>query len=189
MALTMLPCYEGKPHSGGLSPFHRLHGHMGAEELWEFLVALCEYGVESKRPRTLTEAVECLLKRKTAVLAGGLIAVKDKYKLFPSCCCGLESWREWTQIVQDGPSPWLGHDPDPWVDTKGSNAIFHNGLKVENEDLEVSYSDLKRALIQTEKEFAAFLTTLRKWLIDSNIRSADEVCRKIDKWFLITHTH
>ncbi|MBA0053287.1 hypothetical protein E0L36_21140 [Streptomyces sp. AJS327] len=41
----------------------------------------------------------------------------------PGCCSGLEDWPEWTELF-DGEVPWLGHDPTPQVELRGTTAYF-----------------------------------------------------------------
>lgn len=184
--LKLLACYEGVPFDGAYSPFHRLYGRMNNDELWAYLIAQCEYGGEQFKPETLNEAVDYLLNEESAILAGGLVAIKSDFKLFPGCCCGIENWRAWRSIKKGGYSPWLGHDPDPWIDTTGDAAVLHKDLEEESASIEVDYDELRYALDKVEKDFHEFLSTMNKWLKEEGIKNADTLTKKIDQWYHIS---
>lgn len=59
-------------------------------------------------PQELTDA-------QNLVLPGGVEARDDQRQIGPSCCSGLECWIEWTYLIQNGTTPWMGHDPTPTV--------------------------------------------------------------------------
>ena len=44
---------------------------------------------------------------------GGILFFDKEKKIFPSCCCGLENWKEVQESINNKKSPWLGHDPFP----------------------------------------------------------------------------
>jgi hypothetical protein len=106
--------------STGLAPQRRettwieLSGACPTADVERVLFQLAAYN--SKRSGEVLSPVELLRSRDRLVLPGGLLArappVPD---IAPSCCCGLESWPEWRRI-EDGHSPWLGHDPAPGVE-------------------------------------------------------------------------
>ena len=54
------------------------------------------------------------------MIAPGGLRVRDTAGLTvtPGCCCGLEDWREWNQLVPGQPL-WLGHSPAPWAEHLG----------------------------------------------------------------------
>src|SRR5262245_15783912 len=40
------------------------------------------------------------------ILPGGLMVRAGDLIISPSCCCGLETWREWYDVAPGGSSPW-----------------------------------------------------------------------------------
>ena len=56
-----------------------------------------------------------LVNAENLVLPGGVEAHDDHQHIHPSCCSGLECWVEWLYPIDDGTSPWMGHDPTPTV--------------------------------------------------------------------------
>lgn len=185
--LHLLPCYEGQPHQGEHSPFYRFHGGMTGDEHWAHLLELCAYAHQRENPPdTPSEATDLLLKRNVLVIGGGLIAAKSDFRLYPSCCCGIDDWRGWLEVKRDGPSPWMGHDPGPWIDTSGAKAILHNDVEREPKTIEADYEEIKTALRQAEKDLRDFLRSLEDWLASEGIEQASALGAKIDQQYGIT---
>jgi hypothetical protein len=68
-------------------------------------------------PGSENDAVQILrnLANARGLIAPGSLRARDTAKdleITPSCCCGLETWREWRGVI-DGGAVWLGHDPTP----------------------------------------------------------------------------
>src|SRR5579859_4713922 len=58
------------------------------------------------------------------VAPGGLAAIDERQQIEPSCCSGLEGWREWHQLLTTpDQSPWMGHDPAPWIERSGTDFL------------------------------------------------------------------
>src|SRR5215510_7543506 len=74
-------------------------------------------------PGSVEDAARALKEAETLHLPGGLMVRSDHLEIRPSCCCGLESWREWYEVAPGGSSPWLGHSPSPWVECKADCAV------------------------------------------------------------------
>lgn len=161
--LEILACYEGDRYAGDLSPFHPLNGDMDDAALRAFLIALYEYGSFDVEGALLDDKsiMNALLTSDHRAIAGGLVVVSGDYRLFPQCCCGLEDWQGWRGLKQGVPGPWLGHDPDAWIDTSGEKAVLHNCQTVGQEALEVSYEELDAAVDRASKHLSEFLEKLR----------------------------
>ncbi|MGG1662385.1 hypothetical protein [Brevibacillus sp. NRS-1366] len=81
-----------------------------------FLNLLCGYNhinVDDKEP---SEIVQELLLLDEAILSGGLAFTDKDKEILPSCCCGLEGWREVYEDIVAKSNPWLGHDPSPTIE-------------------------------------------------------------------------
>lgn len=185
MKLRLVACYEGRPHGSELTPFHPLNGAMREDELFSFLVALSEFDLEGKTPATPSDAISVLLNRDDGMLAGGLVAMKNEYRLFPGCCHGLESWREWANLRKGGPSPWLGHDPDAWIDASGERAVLHNGRAGPSESLEVEYSEISEAFANVEAELDLFAARMESWLVGIDAVRGGQLSDRLREWFWI----
>ena len=156
-----------------------------------FLRSLCDYNQRSPRG-SLRERIQRLAEADECVLAGGLIASKDDFSLLPGCCCGLEDWTEWKGLSPGTDSPWLGHDPSPWVETLEDLVMLHAGGaldespdKITRDTLEVSYEELNAAVARAESDLISFMTGLRECLRHEYGTTGDKLARKIAGWFSI----
>ncbi|KMN42980.1 hypothetical protein [Bacillus sp. LK2] len=78
-----------------------------------FLVGLFGYNHIDISNGPIT-AFKDLLNAESIVMAGGILFIEDEEKMiFPSCCSGLEGWRDIFNGVIEGSSPWMGHNPYP----------------------------------------------------------------------------
>jgi hypothetical protein len=93
--------------------FVRLWGSSTVSEVELFLVVASTYGRASGSPAS---SIAEVLAEFPDVLPGGIGAILDGQSVMPSCCCGLESWPEWQEVLITGQSPWTGHDPAPLVE-------------------------------------------------------------------------
>lgn len=114
---------------------------------------------------TLDETLGNLESHGHLVVSGGIRAIAPGFDLVPSCCCGLESWRDWYGIEPGGQSPWLGHDPAPYVDCTPDEAIlWTDGPEHSGPSLSVSYADLSSALAEVQAALTGFVGRLEAWL-------------------------
>jgi hypothetical protein len=181
MRLKLIPCYEGEPYEGDLSPFHPLHGRLDEQQMSAFLMTFSYRDAELGKVRTVAEAVDHLVAASSLTVSGGLVAVKNDYRLFPGCCHGLESWRAWVGTRQGKGPGWMGHDPSAWVDVSGVEAIFHNGTSAPNEALSVRYDEITEAVEQAGRDLEDLMEAMRAWLSRSGIAKVDDVISKLTK--------
>ncbi|MFE5318359.1 hypothetical protein ACFQ88_06595 [Paenibacillus sp. NPDC056579] len=86
-----------------------------SEEAALFLSLVCGYN-NIEVDREPAEVLNELITFGEIALSGG-IAFADKNKIIlPSCCCGLENWRDVLEAVQSKKDVWLGHDPFPTLE-------------------------------------------------------------------------
>jgi hypothetical protein len=129
---------------------------------------------------------------KNLVLPGGLAVEGDESLLIaPSCCAGLETWREWSSVPQEGGSPWMGHDPSPWIEDKGDilRVWADGGLTaVRQDDSHVDFlrSELAFQLRRVEGDLQAFLARLESWAQARDATSASAFTTRFDQMFEIT---
>jgi len=186
--LKLTPCYEARSEGGAYPEFHALHGGSGETELMAFLRTACSYGDPKADVSTLSEAASFLTELPpdaTRVLAGGLLAQKGTFEIEPSCCCGLEGWREWYWLLDGHGSPWLGHDPSPWVDTQNDHFVLHTNNGANDETLNVSAEELAGALDQARLDLEAFFADLRDWASREPVTGGERMCDRLELWFSI----
>lgn len=92
-----------------------LSKNSSAEDVVIFLTVLC--GMNdidiNKEPN---KVVKELINTDEIVLSGGIAFESHSHVILPSCCCGLEQWKEVLDAVINKKSAWLGHDPFPSIE-------------------------------------------------------------------------
>jgi len=147
-------------------PFVRLHRSAPAEHVALVVGVLSSYGRDSESPAT---SPADLLTDFPGVLPGGLAVVSADRTLLPGCCCGLESWTEWCDLLESGRAPWTGHDPAPLVEAaRGAVRVWPDGALGGTTPLgsPVTFSkdDFLGELARVAGDLEAFLGPLRAWL-------------------------
>lgn len=97
----------------------KLYKHTTPEEVDLFLIALFgENSVEfSENPRGDLEKLITEYEENGLICAGGIVFYDQDTIIYPSCCCGIESYMEVVeQIQKEETDIWLGHDPFPTVE-------------------------------------------------------------------------
>lgn len=152
------------------------------------LVALlCTYN--SPPDKRHGASLDELLALHDVVAPGGLAAVGGDVFIPPSCCCGLESWREWLRFVDGGEQPWLGHDPSPWVETTGSGYVVWSdgGLgdapSGELRSVEFTRHELQQAITEAAADLEGFLEPLTSWAQKVAPHASSSLVERFCSWF------
>ncbi|WP_058041168.1 hypothetical protein [Streptomyces roseifaciens] len=101
------------------------------------------------------------------VFAAGGLRVTDTatgLTVLPGCCCGLEDWRDWLQVVDGGSPPDLGHDPSPLAERRGD--LVRLTADIEEADspvIELPVTEWRRMLVDVERDLADFLQLAAGW--------------------------
>lgn len=122
-----------------------------------FLTLLCGYNdVDIKREPN--ELMKELIQLDDVALSGG-IAFEDQDKaILPSCCCGLEQWKDVTKAVVNNEDVWLGHDPFPTLE------YIEDSVRIWSDDI---FGVMREeALTEQEKQNMFFIEFNRTELID-----------------------
>ncbi len=169
----------------------RLHPEITIPEIGLVVAKLAQYN-DIELSNSKPAIIEQILEAKSLVLPGGIEVIDEREKsISPGCCCGLERWREWFNFLSTGNSPWLGHDPSPWLEMQGDMvSIWSDGLleSVRNAFcFEVSRSQLKEALKLVENDLQGFLFSLESWAQEIGVTNSKELFRKFDDCFSIWH--
>lgn len=121
-AVIELPYYEGRFSSPwripDFKPFSmlRLQGEMTYPQIGLVFAQLADFN-QIELANDAQVVLEQILEAEDLILPGGIQVISEEKVIAPSCCCGLETWREWVEFLETGESPWLGHDPSPWVES------------------------------------------------------------------------
>ncbi|MEU8007905.1 hypothetical protein AB0B66_42680 [Catellatospora sp. NPDC049111] len=142
-----------------------LHGACTDDEVSLFLALLADrYGVlTGPDPAWIMEA---LLAEELIIISGGVLIhdPKSGMTIAPSCCCGLEDWREWQQAPA-GVAPWMGHSPDPEMEFHETHLrVWQNGdARLPGTHVDVPRSALPALLAGVRQDLIGFLDALRAW--------------------------
>jgi len=170
--------------------FIRLWGEMNEAEISLFVMQLADYNQISLN-NDLSVIIQLILAKKGLILPGGIAAISTDKEIQPSCCSGLESWREWANFLKTEQAPWWGHDPSPWVELRGETVRFWSdgGLELEPARkafyLEMSRSQFKGAIASVQADLRGFLSALGNWGMAKEIPETPALCAKIDQCFKI----
>ena len=104
----------------------------------------------------------------------------------PSCCCGLEDWREWRDFLETEDSPWLGHDPSPWIERQGKVVRVWSDESVSTAfNIEIPLYHFEAELIRVEQEIQAFLFRIEGWVEAISFVESSKLVHKFDEYFNI----
>lgn len=166
--------------------FVRLSPAATEEEVALVVGTLSCYGRSEDGP---AQSAEALIRTFPEVLPGGLAVVGSTQSVFPSCCCGLETWSEWLKVLYGGGSPWMGHDPAPLVEVLDGHVYVWSdgamGNKPESESPLVFTSEqFDRAVQRAATDLAGFMLPLNSWLKVHAPRSARAIAQKFENAFV-----
>src|SRR5262249_29366784 len=133
-------------------------------EIGTVVAALCAYnrvlGPEADAEELLREAADA----ESLILSGGIqTTVGSEVVLAPSCCCGLETWREWIVFAEGGEPPWCGHDPDPQPERPASGDLVLGYADPTARRIQVTPAHLREAMRRVERSLTAFGHSLERW--------------------------
>ena len=168
------------------APAHvRLHADMSELAIGSVMATFARYNTAADAHGSIAdhELLTLALERERLLLPGGVVATDDAsgIEVAPGCCAGLEQWHEWTDFLVDGQSPWLGHDPSPFLESVGGNVDIccEQGEPTVSVRLTLSLADFTQELAAVESHLRAFSPQARKWA-DEMIPS--HAARLIARW-------
>ena len=100
------------------------------------------------------------------VLEGGLLFKENgAVKVEPGCCCGLEDWRDWFKVANDGVNIWTGHDPESLVEKIDDRIKIWNDDETKDDkySIELTTGEFIGRLEAVERDLKDFLDRLRQW--------------------------
>lgn len=86
-----------------------------SEDAGLFLSLVCGYN-NIEVDREPAEVLNELITFDEIALSGGIAFAEKNKVILPSCCCGLENWRDVLEAIQSKKDVWLGHDPFPTLE-------------------------------------------------------------------------
>ena len=107
-------------------------------------------------------------------------------RIDPGCCCDLNSWRQWTRVLEGGAGLDLGHDPDPWIERSGDRITVYSDDDPEADTVEIALADLPRRLLDVRRDLTAFLAAVAAWAEATVPHRAAELIAELDHSLRIT---
>jgi hypothetical protein len=173
--------------------FIRLSADTTPAQTASFVAGLCAYN--HLTAQSVQDAITVLLSAETLVMPGGVaVIVAEQKPLYPSCCCGLESWREWLDAMTTGGSPWLGHDPAPWLEISGGlvtiwpDGGLSGGAKGEQPFCKLPVAECALQLQRVEGDISKFLNVLRGWVTEHDPSRAEALVAHLDQRLSLTRS-
>ncbi|MCA2189925.1 hypothetical protein [Nonomuraea cavernae] len=170
-----------------------LSGQMSPAEVGTAMAIIFCYGEIPTAPiNDLHHLLDRHLADAEALLAPGGLRVRDtatKAEIRPGCCCGLENWREWRNLLHKK-GIWLGHDPNTDLE------YIAGAVRLRQEsgpgsppspryEVEVQLDDLPALLTAVHLRLQGFLGLVRQWAGETSPRAADRLIAILDENFEI----
>lgn len=165
-----------------------LDGDSSEKDVDLFFIELLGYN-DINIDQDIESIMKELLCEDEIIIAGGILFIGENENIFPSCCCGLESWNEVLDAAVNKSSPWLGHDPHPCFEYVENNIrIWSDYFNIEQLN-EIYFIECDRdILIEKLKLIRNDLIKfakgpLYKHLVSHVSTHADQIVQQFYKWF------
>lgn len=165
-----------------------LDGNSSENDVELFLIELLGYNdidIEQNKENVIKE----IILKDEIVIAGGILFIGESSEIFPSCCCGLEGWKEILDAAINKESPWLGHDPYPWFEYIENNIRIWSDDYNKNHSNEIYFIECDRdILINKLRLISNDLIEFSKVPLYKHVTKhvgdfAKEVVQQFEKWF------
>ncbi len=165
-------------------PSCRLSGNMTEAEIGLVFLQLVQYN-QVDFSGDISTVLTRLIAADRLILPGGIqVLLSDGRDITPGCCCGLETWREWQTFLKTGNTPWLGHDPSPWLERQGQLVrIWSDESGLNTFFVDVPPNVFQEFLRLVEQDLQAFLWCVESWAQDLGFDRTPELVQKIDRCF------
>ncbi|MFI6601417.1 hypothetical protein ACIBHX_34650 [Nonomuraea sp. NPDC050536] len=174
--------------------FLALSGQMSQAEVGTAMAVIFRYGDIPTAPISdLHDLLDRHLAEAEALLAPGGLRVRDataNAEILPGCCCGLESWREWRNVLHKK-DIWLGHDPGTDLEYLAGVVRLQQesdprALHSPNHEVEIHLDDLPALLATVHLRLQGFLGLVHQWASETTPRAADRLVAILDENFEIS---
>jgi hypothetical protein len=164
----------------------RLSGSTSHEETSLVVALLSSYGRGGAQPAGTPAELAATFP---TILPGGIAVVSGELQILPGCCCGLESWREWLEVLKSGSCPWTGHDPAPLVECQQGHVLVWNDgglgdVPAGSVPVRFSRDEFAKSLAEVEEDLHAFAERLRTLLSEATPAFAGEIVHRFQMTFI-----
>jgi hypothetical protein len=155
-------------------------------------VIFCYSDIPTEPISDLHHLLDRHLVEAEALIAPGGLRVRDTTthgEILPGCCCGLESWREWRNVLHRK-DIWLGHDPGTDLEYTGGavrlrQESYARSLPSPTREVEIPLDDLPALLASAHLRLQGFLSLVHQWASETTPRAADRLVTVLDENFEI----
>jgi hypothetical protein len=134
-----------------------------------------------------SEAIRRMLETDKVIAPGGLRFhdTRTNVTVRPGCCCGLEDWREWLDVVNGG-TLWLGHDPSPRLEHADEVVqLWPDGADAQEtpsgQPIEIVVGDLPGILQTVHEGLQGFLLLTKQWATRQVPTLAEDLAARLDE--------
>ncbi|MFI0446900.1 hypothetical protein [Actinomadura sp. 6N118] len=169
-----------------------LSGQMSRAEVGTAMAVLFDYtGVPAEPLAELHHLMDRhLVEAETLGLPGGL-RLRDtvtRAQIVPGCCCGVEEWRDWREILYGDDEIWLGHGLGTTVQIENGVVRLHQIPLPEYplHTLEIELGELAVLLASVHRRLQGFLGLVGEWAGQVSPEAADRLVEILDENLQIT---
>ncbi|MFD7862389.1 hypothetical protein [Streptomyces sp. NPDC059783] len=160
----------------GPSGFLPLHSALSSAEVGSAVMCIAKCndidpdGDRPPRPADpLGSFLHGLLTFDTPFASGGLEVTDPSsgHAFLPGCCDGLEDWRDWYRLIEDGHTLTFGHEPvSPVAEHVGATVrLTANTDQPNSPVIELPATDLRALLAGVEQSLLGFLDRAAAWAL------------------------
>ncbi|MET9251677.1 hypothetical protein [Nonomuraea sp. NPDC003709] len=170
-----------------------LSGRMSPAEVGTAMAVIFSYADIPTAPISdLHHLLDRHLADAEALIAPGGLRIRDtatNAEILPGCCCGLENWREWRNVLHKQ-GIWLGHDPDTELEYIAGAVRLRQesgsrSLPSPTHEVEIQLDDLPALLATVHLRLQGFLSLVGRWASETTPRAADRLVTILDENFEI----
>ena len=179
-----------EPPEGGILA---LSGQMSPAEVGTAMAVIFSYGDIPTAPISdLHQLLDRHLADAEALVAPGGLRIRDtatNAEILPGCCCGLENWREWCDVLHEQ-DIWLGHGPDTDLEHVAGAVRLRQESGSRSplpptHEVEIRLDDLPALLATVHLRLQGFLRLVGQWASETTPRAADRLVTVLDESFAI----
>lgn len=186
------------PVANPLDSVLSLSGRLSSAEVGTVLAVIADYSVSASDEDAIeadrSEFTRRVINAECLIAPGGL-RIRDTTSgiaVDPGCCCGLENWRDWLDVAHGG-TPWLGHDPSPWIEQAGQTVLIwpdggERSATPPGPPIGIPAIELPELIGVAHHQLRDFLGLIEPWAEALNLPRPQELVTALDRHFKITET-
>lgn len=183
-----LPWFEGTPPwpwpIADAAPFSFLvlSAQMKDEDVGSVVAQLVKYNHIEIGP-TVEELLARVVAAESLLLPGGVQASEGDRRINPGCCSGLEECLRWFACPETKQTPWLGHDPSPYVEWSGDAVRVWSdggiGRVADAFAIEFTRERFADEVARVGRDLRKFLARLARWARVRGFSSPKVLCDRV----------